>query len=59
MSGLLFLIPIALGMGLVGLVAFLWAARSGQFDDPDGAANRILVDEDRPLPTNGEKDSAE
>ncbi len=59
MSGLLFLIPIALGMGLVGLVAFLWAARSGQFDDPDGAANRILVDEDRPLPTNGEKDFAE
>lgn len=59
MSGLLFLIPIALGMGLVGLVAFLWAARSGQFDDPDGAANRILVDEDRPLPTTGEKDSAE
>ena len=59
MSGLLFLIPIALGMGLLGLVAFLWAARSGQFDDPDGAANRILVDEDRPLPTNGEKDSAE
>ncbi|MEH6695234.1 MAG: cbb3-type cytochrome oxidase assembly protein CcoS [Hyphomonas sp.] len=59
MSGLLFLIPIALGMGLVGLVAFLWAARSGQFDDPDGAANRILVDEDRPLPTAGEKNSAE
>ncbi len=59
MSGLLFLIPIALGMGLVGLVAFLWAARSGQFDDPDGAANRILVDEDRPLLTAGEKKSAE
>lgn len=55
MAGLLFLIPIALGMGLMGLAAFLWAARSGQFDDPDGAANRILVDEDRPLPAIGER----
>ena len=42
-------------MGLMGLAAFLWAARSGQFDDPDGAANRILVDEDRPLPAIGER----
>ena len=57
MSGLIFLIPIALGMGLMGLFAFLWAARSGQFDDPDGAANRILVDEDRPLQTSHEPDS--
>ena len=57
MSGLIFLIPIALGMGLMGLFAFLWAARSGQFDDPDGAANRILVDEDRPLPATVEPDS--
>lgn len=57
MTGLIFLIPIALGMGLMGLVAFLWAARSGQFDDPDGAANRILVDEDCPLPASGEPDS--
>jgi cbb3-type cytochrome oxidase maturation protein len=59
MAGLLFLIPIALGMGLIGLIAFLWAARSGQFDDPDGAANRILVDEDRPLPPNESRDSGE
>ena len=57
MAGLIFLIPIALGMGLMGLLAFLWAARSGQFDDPDGAANRILVDEDRPLPTSAEPNS--
>lgn len=50
MEGLLFLIPIALFMGLIGLVAFLWAQRSGQFDDPEGAAYRILNDdEDRPL----------
>ncbi|MEL6569792.1 MAG: cbb3-type cytochrome oxidase assembly protein CcoS [Pseudomonadota bacterium] len=50
MAGLLFLIPIALFMGLIGLAAFLWAQRSGQFDDPDGAAYRILNDdEDKPL----------
>ncbi|WP_394728726.1 cbb3-type cytochrome oxidase assembly protein CcoS [Altererythrobacter sp. GH1-8] len=46
MTGLAFLIPIALGMGLAGLAAFFWAMRSGQFDDMDGAAQRILIDED-------------
>ena len=46
MTGLAFLIPIALGMGLLGLAAFFWAMRSGQFEDMDGAANRILIDED-------------
>ncbi len=50
MSGLLWLIPVALGLGLVGLVAFLWALRSGQFDDLDGAAQRVLLDDDNPLP---------
>lgn len=43
-----YLIPIALFLGGLGLAAFIWATRSGQFDDPDGAAHRILVDEDRP-----------
>lgn len=46
MSGLLYLIPIALFLGLLGLGAFMWAMRSGQFDDLDGAAERILHDED-------------
>jgi len=46
MSALLYLIPIALLLGAVGLAAFLWALRSGQFDDLDGAANRILFDDD-------------
>lgn len=50
MSGLLILIPLALFMGGLGLVAFLWAVRTGQFDDPDGAACRILISPDRPLP---------
>ena len=46
MSGLLYLIPIALFLGALGLGAFLWALRSGQFDDPEGAAARILLDDD-------------
>ena len=46
MSGLLYLIPIALFLGLLGLGAFMWAMRSGQFDDLDGAAERILHDEE-------------
>ena len=50
MTVLLYLIPLALCLGLAGLLAFLWALRSGQFDDLDGAAERILYDDDRPLP---------
>ena len=48
MTGLLYLIPAALFLGALGLVAFLWAMRSGQFDDLDGAAHRVLFDEDDP-----------
>lgn len=40
------LIPVALLLGLLGLLAFLWALKSGQFEDLDGAANRILFDDD-------------
>ena len=47
MSGLLYLIPAALFLGLLGLGAFLWALKSGQFDDLDGAAERILYDDDQ------------
>jgi cbb3-type cytochrome oxidase maturation protein len=45
------LIPLALGMGLTGLLAFLWSMKSGQFEDLDGAAERVLLDEaaDAPL----------
>ena len=46
MNVLVFLIPAALLLGGLGLAAFLWALRSGQFDDLDGAAERILIDED-------------
>ena len=45
-ASLLLLIPIAIGMGLAGLITFIWAVHSGQFDDLDGAANRILIDEE-------------
>lgn len=41
-----FLLPLALLMGLSGLAAFFWAMKGGQFDDLDGAANRILIDEE-------------
>lgn len=46
MSGLAILIPIALGMGMLGLVTFFWAMRKGQFEDLDGAAQRILIDDE-------------
>ena len=46
MTGLALLIPIALFLGLSGLAAFFWAIRSGQFEDMDGAALRILIDEE-------------
>jgi cbb3-type cytochrome oxidase maturation protein len=49
MNGLLILIPVALALGAGGLAAFLWAMRVGQFDDLDGAAARVLFDDD-PLP---------
>jgi cbb3-type cytochrome oxidase maturation protein len=45
MTGLAILIPLALLCGLVGLAAFFWAMKSGQFDDLDGAALRIFIDE--------------
>lgn len=46
MNGVAILIPIALILGLSGLAAFFWAVRSGQFDDMDGAAMRILIDDE-------------
>ncbi len=50
MTIIIFLIPVALALGGLGLAAFLWAAGSGQFDDPAGSAHRILMDQDdKPL----------
>lgn len=53
MNGLAILIPVALGMGLLGLAAFFWALRGGQFDDLDGAAARILIDDEGDGPAGG------
>jgi cbb3-type cytochrome oxidase maturation protein len=46
MTVLIYLIPVALGLGALGLVAFLWSLKSGQYDDLDGAAVRILLDDE-------------
>ena len=54
MDSLILLVPLALFMGLLGLVAFLWNLRSGQYDDLDGAASRILFDDPPPEPKSKE-----
>jgi cbb3-type cytochrome oxidase maturation protein len=46
MTILLYLVPIALGLSLLGLAAFFWSMKSGQFEDLDGAAVRVLFDDD-------------
>ena len=46
MTSIAVLLPIALTMGLCGLAAFFWALKGGQFEDLEGAANRILIDEE-------------
>ena len=46
MNVLVYLVPMALALGLTGLAAFLWSLRSGQYEDIDGAALRILGDDD-------------
>ena len=46
MNTLGYLIPVALFLGGLGLVAFVWALRSGQYEDLDGAAERVLLDGD-------------
>ncbi|WP_284778504.1 cbb3-type cytochrome oxidase assembly protein CcoS [Agrobacterium sp. lyk4-40-TYG-31] len=49
MNMLIFLIPVALLLGALGLLAFMWSLKSGQYDDMDGAAWRALDDgDDRP-----------
>lgn len=45
MDSLIILIPIALLLGGGGLAAFFWSLKSGQYDDLDGAAERIIYDD--------------
>lgn len=46
MDIVIFLIPAAVAMGLIGLCGFFWSVRSGQYEDLKGAAHRILLDDD-------------
>jgi cbb3-type cytochrome oxidase maturation protein len=46
MNGLLILVPVALFLGGLGLAAFIWSLKSGQYEDLDGAAERILFDDE-------------
>jgi cbb3-type cytochrome oxidase maturation protein len=43
---LIYLVPMALLLGMIGLLGFMWTLKSGQYDDLDGAAVRILPDDD-------------
>ena len=47
MNALALLVPLALGLGLVALAFFGWTLRNGQYEDPDGAAARILFDDNQ------------
>ncbi len=55
MYGLGILIPVAMAMGVIGFLAFRWTLRAGQYEDMDGAAHRILNDDDRPIAEPPEK----
>ena len=46
MEVLIYLVPVALLLGLTGLAAFLWSLKNGQYDDVEGAALRVLKDDD-------------
>lgn len=50
MTILAILIPVTLCMGAIGLAAFFWSLRDGQYEDLSGDATRILFDDDAPLP---------
>ena len=54
MTGVLWLVPVALAMGLAGLAAFVWSLGACQYDDPRGNATRILAGEDKPAATRSE-----
>jgi cbb3-type cytochrome oxidase maturation protein len=46
MEVMVILVPLALGLGLVGLLGFLWSLKNGQFDDLEGAAWRAILDDE-------------
>ena len=59
MTDFFYLIPVALALGAVGLAAFMWSLKSGQYDDLEGAAERILSnDGDKPIVKTRQLDSS-
>lgn len=56
MNILVFLVPAALLLGLLGLAAFMWSLKSGQYDDLEGAAERILFDDEDDMPDDPQQD---
>ena len=46
MEVLIYLVPMALLLGLSGLAAFLWSLRNGQYDDLEGAGWRAIADDE-------------
>lgn len=59
MEVLIYLLPLAVLLGLAGLIAFFWSVKSGQFDDMEGPAWRILADDDETAPPkNASQDQA-
>jgi cbb3-type cytochrome oxidase maturation protein len=46
MEVLVYLVPLALALGALGLTAFLWSLKNGQYDDLDGAAWRAIADDE-------------
>ncbi|OSM02536.1 cbb3-type cytochrome oxidase assembly protein CcoS [Magnetofaba australis] len=55
MDVLYFLAPLAIMLGLVGLIGMYWAWKQGQFDDLEGPAHRILFDDDGELDPHAKK----
>ncbi|WP_420969757.1 cbb3-type cytochrome oxidase assembly protein CcoS [Bradyrhizobium sp. B120] len=51
MEVLVYLVPLALALGFVGLLGFLWSLKSGQYDDLDGAAWRAIADDESNVPS--------
>ena len=49
MSSMIYLVPLAIGICSVGLLAFFWTVKSGQYEDPKGDASRMLYTEDKPI----------
>jgi cbb3-type cytochrome oxidase maturation protein len=49
MTDFFYLIPVALALGAAGLAAFMWSLKSGQYEDLEGAAQRILSNDDKPI----------